>query len=90
MERLLTDETLYRKKMGFSVPLANWLRSEIRDIAETRILAADNGLSHFFNPDEVKKIWQQHQSGARDYSSELWSMLAFELWWERYMVQNRA
>jgi len=88
MERLLTDETLYRKKMGFSVPLANWLRSEIREIAEARLLATDNGLSQFFNPDEVKKIWQQHQSGARDYSSELWSMLAFELWWERYMVQT--
>ena len=88
MERLLTDETLYRKKMGFSVPLANWLRNEINHVAESRLLAPNNGISQFFKPDEVKKVWQQHQSGARDYSSELWSMLAFELWWERYMAQE--
>ena len=88
MERLLTDETLYRKKMGFSVPLANWLRNEINHIAESRLLAPNNGISQFFKPDEIKKVWQQHQSGARDYSSELWSMLTFELWWERYMTQE--
>lgn len=85
MERLLTDETLYRKKMGFSVPLANWFRNEIKQIAESKLLSADNGLSQFFKPEEVKIIWQQHQSGERDYSSELWSMLAFEMWWARYI-----
>ncbi len=86
MESLLTDETLYRKKMGFSVPLANWLRSEIAAIAENKILSPNNGLSQFFNLNELNKIWQQHQSGARDYSSELWSMLVFEIWWEKYIT----
>ncbi len=85
MERLLTNETLYRKKMGFSVPLANWLRSEIQHIAESKLFAPNNGLSQFFKPDEVRNVWQLHQSGSRDFSSELWSMLAFELWWERYI-----
>jgi len=79
MEQLLTQETLYRKKMGFSVPLASWLRNEI-------LLSSNNGLSQFFEPAEVKKIWQQHQSGLRDYSSELWSMLVFELWWDNYIA----
>ncbi len=88
MERLLSDETLYRKKMGFSVPLASWLRNEIKEIAETRLLATNNGLSQFFKPDEVAKIWQQHQDGSRDFSSELWSMLTFELWWERYIAET--
>ena len=88
MERLLTDETLYRKKMGFSVPLASWLRNEIKHIAEAKLLATNNGLSQFFKADEVKKMWLQHQNGARDFSSELWSMLAFELWWERYIDQT--
>lgn len=88
MERLLTDETLYRKKMGFSVPLAQWLREEIQHIAESKLLRSNNGLSQFFKPVEIQTLWQQHQSGARDYSSELWSMLAFELWWERYVSHN--
>ncbi len=86
MESLLTEETLYRKKMGFSVPLAQWLRNEISSIAEEKLLNPSSGLSEFFNIAEVKKIWQQHQSGERDYSSELWSMLVFELWWANYMA----
>jgi len=86
MEQLLTEETLYRKKMGFSVPLASWLRNEIHDIAESKLLSANNGLSQFFQPAEVKTIWQQHQTGMRDYSSELWSMLVFELWWDHYIA----
>ena len=86
MEQLLTQETLYRKKMGFSVPLASWLRNEIHSIAESKLLSSNNGLSQFFEPAEVKKIWQQHQSGLRDYSSELWSMLVFELWWDNYIA----
>jgi len=86
MEQLLTEETLYRKKMGFSVPLASWLRNEIRSIAESKLLSSNSGLSQFFDPTEVKNIWQQHQSGLRDYSSELWSMLVFELWWDHYIA----
>lgn len=86
MERLLTEETLYRKKMGFSVPLANWLRNEIHAIAESKLLNSSSGLFEFFDPAEVEKIWHQHQSGSRDYSSELWSMLVFELWWEHYIA----
>ena len=86
MESLLTEETLYRKKMGFSVPLAQWLRHEISSIAEEKLLNPGSGLSEFFDITEVKNIWQQHQSGERDYSSELWSMLVFELWWTHYMA----
>ncbi len=86
LEGLLTDETLYRKKMGFSVPLAQWLRSEIRDVAERYLFIDDSGLQQYFDMSVVKSIWSAHQSGARDYSQELWSMLVFEIWWQRYVA----
>jgi len=85
MEGFLTDDTLYRKKMGFSVPLAQWLRNEISDVAEKYLLAENNGLSNFFKPAEIRTLWQQHLSGSRDYSQELWSLLMFEVWWQQYI-----
>jgi asparagine synthase (glutamine-hydrolysing) len=86
LEGFLTDETLYRKKMGFSVPLASWLRNEIYAVAEKYLLAENNGLSNFFSSTEIRGIWLEHQSGRRDYSQELWSLLVFEIWWQKYIV----
>jgi asparagine synthase (glutamine-hydrolysing) len=86
LEGLLTDETLYRKKMGFSVPLADWLRSEIKEVAEQYLFLSDGGLQHYFNRSTIQSIWSNHQSGSHDFSQELWSMLVFELWWQRYVA----
>lgn len=85
-EEILTQETLYRKKMGFSVPLAQWLKTEIRQVAESNIFRGDSGLSNYFEMTKVREIWNIHQSGAVDYSQELWSMLVFELWWQKYIA----
>jgi len=86
LEGLLTDETLYRKKMGFSVPLAQWLRSEIKAVAEQYLFIPDGGLQHYFEASMIRSIWSDHQSGSHDFSQELWSMLVFELWWQRYVA----
>ncbi|OUS25785.1 asparagine synthase (glutamine-hydrolyzing) [Gammaproteobacteria bacterium 45_16_T64] len=82
--KLLTHDTLYRKKMGFSVPLAQWLRNEIKQQAEDTLFSTNPGLSLYFKMDEVRKIWDEHQSNQSDYSTELWSMLMFQLWFNRY------
>ena len=83
--RLLPPEILNRKKMGFSVPLAYWLRNELKSTCESRLFRPGNGLSIYFNRTEIKNIWQDHQAGTRDYSIALWSLLMFELWWGNYI-----
>ena len=85
---LLTDETLYRKKMGFSVPLAHWLRHEIKQQAEHVLFSSKTGLPQYFKINEIKKLWSQHQSNEKDYSSELWSMVMFQMWFNHYMKTN--
>jgi len=85
LEGMLSDEILYRQKMGFSVPLASWLRREIAQIAEQHLCTENNGLANFFDLSEIRKLWMQHGNGSRDYSQELWSLLVFEMWWQRYM-----
>lgn len=82
---LLSEETLYRKKMGFSVPLAQWLRVELRQQAETLLFAPNAGIRNYLAPNALRDIWQRHQAGKGDYGSILWSALCFELWWQRYV-----
>lgn len=83
---LLSPEILYRKKMGFSVPLAYWLRHELKTTAEEKLFKAENGLSNYFKAYEVKNIWLEHQQEVRDHSTALWSLLMFEFWWQKYIA----
>ena len=82
---LLTDDILYRKKMGFSVPLAQWFRVEIKDIAQRYLIDDVKGLSAIFNMEQVQRLWLEHQKARNDHSALLWSMLMYEMWWQRYM-----
>ncbi len=86
---LLPGDILYRKKMGFSVPLASWLRNEIKDLAENYLFNKANGIQQFFNMNKVQEFWQQHQSGKVDHSNLLWSMLMFQMWWYNYMQADQ-
>src|SRR5262245_59943749 len=81
LETELPNEIVNRTKMGFGVPLASWFRNGVRDYAREYILGRqDPYLSTAF----VSKIWDQHQSGARDRSGHLWNVLMLRLWLERY------
>ena len=73
----LPAEVLYRPKMGFSVPLASWFRGPLRDKVQQGLLGgimADTGL---FNRSYLNRLVEQHQSGVRDYSTPIWTLLMF-------------
>ena len=81
----LNDDILYRKKMGFSVPLAQWLRVELKDITQRYLVDDIKGLSTIFDVKKISILWQEHINEKSDHSTLLWSMLMFEMWWQRYM-----
>jgi asparagine synthase (glutamine-hydrolysing) len=80
---LLPEEILRRPKMGFSMPVAAWLRAELRPMLHEHVLAA-SAAHDLFDPAAVRTLWRQHQSGMRDRSNELWGLLAFNLWHRRF------
>lgn len=86
----LPDSILYRKKMGFSVPLALWLRTEIKDLAEKVIFSSEGGLKEYFNMPYIQELWNQHQNENDDHSTVIWSMLMFQMWWNAYMAQEKT
>ncbi len=74
----LPDEILYRRKRGFAVPLARWFRGPLRERVRESVLGPrllDTGI---FNPLQLQRLIDQHQSGIRDHSAALWSLLMFE------------
>ncbi len=75
---------LYRKKMGFSVPLADWFRKDLKSYAESTLLQQSDGLADIFNMQQITTLWKEHQSGQRDHSAMLWSMLMYQMWFNKY------
>ena len=84
-KEILPDEIMYRKKMGFSVPLAEWFCRELKDVSFSYLLSKDARLNHFFKPRQLKEVWALHQSRKRNYATFLWSLLMFELWHREFI-----
>jgi asparagine synthase (glutamine-hydrolysing) len=83
LKRCLPDSILYRKKMGFAVPLAQWFRGELKEMAYETIFQA-NG-ENILDRSSVENIWGEHQKGFRDRSTELWTLLMFHLWQGKFL-----
>lgn len=83
--QILPREIMYRKKMGFSVPLADWFRGELKGMASHYLFSSDAGLMQFFNMAPLVRIWEMHQSGKGNCATILWSLLMFELWYREFM-----
>ncbi|HDJ86126.1 MAG TPA: asparagine synthetase B, partial [Chromatiales bacterium] len=74
----LDADILYRPKMGFAVPLAGWFRGPLRERIRSAILGPVLGDSGLFDRDYLMQLLDRHQSGRRDHSAPLWSLLMFE------------
>jgi asparagine synthase (glutamine-hydrolysing) len=78
LEPWLSHDLLYRRKMGFSIPLAKWFRGPLKQRVRDAVLGERLADSGFFDPATLRRLVEQHQSGARDHSAPLWSLLMFE------------
>ena len=78
MEPLLPDDILYRPKMGFSVPLAQWFRGPLKQRVREAVLGSRLAETGWFNAVYLRHLVDAHQSGARDYSAPLWTLVMFE------------
>jgi asparagine synthase (glutamine-hydrolysing) len=77
-EPYLPHDIMYRRKMGFSIPLGEWFRGPLTERLRQAVTAprmADTGL---FNMANLERLYDEHLSGRRDHQAALWSLLMFE------------
>jgi asparagine synthase (glutamine-hydrolysing) len=78
LEPYLPKDVLYRPKMGFGVPLAKWFRGPLKERIRQTMTQGSLVESGLFEPGYLRELVDHHQSGVRDYSTVLWSLLMFE------------
>jgi asparagine synthase (glutamine-hydrolysing) len=78
MEPQLPAEVLYRPKMGFAVPLARWFRGPLKQRVREAVLGQRLAATGWFDRGYLEHLLDAHQSGARDHSAPLWTLLMFE------------
>ena len=88
-EPYLPDDVLYRPKMGFAVPLARWFRGPLRGRVREALLSGPMLDSGMFDATTMRQIVEQHESGAKNHSTTLWTMLMFDAFLRVTMGQTR-
>lgn len=78
LEPWLPHEVIYRSKMGFSTPLANWLRGPLKARMQTALTSGWLSSSGYFEPACLTRLAREHASGRRDHSRLIWALLMFE------------
>src|SRR3954468_1683071 len=85
---IVPPELLRRRKRGFSIPAAAWLRGELEPFARDTLSSDTLRRQGFFQPEPVQRLLGEHGSGRQDCSRQLWCLLAFTLWHERHVEQE--
>lgn len=84
LERYVSNDILYRPKMGFGMPIAHWFRTSLQSSLYDNVLSDAMCDSGFFNVDQLKKMIHDHQQGYRDHGVQLWCLLMFS----QFMVRQ--
>ena len=78
--KYVPKELIERPKMGFSIPLSEWLKDSLKDWAENLINESRIKSDGYLCPKTVNKLWDEHQTGSHDRSQILWNILMFQSW----------
>jgi asparagine synthase (glutamine-hydrolysing) len=78
MTKFLPDDILFREKMGFAVPLGGWFRGPLKQRIKDLIAAPGLRETGLFDNKAMDTMIRHHQSGLRDHSAIIWSLVMFE------------
>jgi asparagine synthase (glutamine-hydrolysing) len=85
MASKLPRTVLGRKKEGFSIPMKNWLKRELRPLMQDLLSPARMKRGGFFNASYVQTLMDNHLKGVANHSHQLWSLMMFEIWQDAYL-----
>ena len=84
VESWLPHKVVYRQKRGFSVPVANWMRRQLRPLLEETLSEEKLRRDGLIDPTFVRNMLSEHWAGRADNRKTLWTLLCFQLWYDRF------
>jgi asparagine synthase (glutamine-hydrolysing) len=85
MRRWLPQSMVYRKKKGFTLPMAHWLRTSMWSFVEDALLGRDSFVGDCFERREVRRILESHSQRRQGYARHIYLLLSVELWHRAFM-----
>jgi asparagine synthase (glutamine-hydrolysing) len=85
MKELLPHEILHRPKKGFGIPIAEWLKGRLNPLMHEMLGESRLANQSLFSPGYVAKLIREHETGAASHHKELWNLLVFQLWYDRFL-----
>ncbi len=85
LERHVPKELFERPKQGFTVPTGAWLRGELKDWAENLLDEKRLDEEGYLNTKIIRDTWAEHLAGRGNHANQLWTVLMFQAWKERWM-----
>ena len=83
--RLVPKDVIYRRKMGFGVPVGRWFKNEMRPFLRDVLCSRTSLERGIVRPEMIKKYFDEHINGKADHSFRLWTLLMLELWFQRFI-----
>ena len=86
MRGKIPDSIIDRPKKGFGIPLAEWLTNDLRQFCEETLSPAEISKSGLFNYEYVEKLKQDHFAKRSNNYKELWTLMVFQMWYNRWFA----
>jgi asparagine synthase (glutamine-hydrolysing) len=85
MKGILPEMILNRGKEGFSIPIKNWMKQELKPMMQEALSENCLRRAGFFQPAYVSRLIDEHLRGKENHSHRLWALMMFQMWHENYM-----
>jgi asparagine synthase (glutamine-hydrolysing) len=88
VHKYIPKETMDRPKMGFGIPIANWLQNDLKPYVDLYFDDAFVKRQNIFNNDEIQKIKRSFYEGKIERAEKIWFLLMFQMWYDKWMNNN--
>ena len=85
MEGILPHDIIYRQKEGFSIPIKNWLRTDLKELMMEYLSGKRVKEAGLFNYGYIKKMIDEHLGRKQDHAHRLWALILFNIWREKFL-----
>lgn len=85
MRGKLLDSIIDRKKKGFGIPMARWLKTDLNPLMHELLSDDELKKSDVFNPEPIRQLMAEHEAGTADHRKKLWTLMVFQLWHAQWM-----